>query len=241
MDGGIYFSTKVLIMKIIDAHTHIDYITPDSQVDVVECVCCATKESEWQKIVDLMKTDNRVYGAFGIHPWFIDEANDGFDTRLKQLLEKNSGCLIGEIGVDKYKPNIENQIDVFIKQFNIAIELKRNVCLHCVGAWDKILHILKQYKNKELPKIIVHNFNENEKILTQLLRWENVYFSLSKNAVYGKNCRIEQIPSNRILIETDGKKDCLLKDVVLKLSDIKNDENISNIIYDNTKRVLNNE
>jgi len=226
-------------MKIIDAHTHTDYITHDFQTDVVGCVCCATKESEWQQIVDLMQTDNRVYGAFGIHPWFVDDVKDGFDLRLKQVLNANSNYMVGEIGLDKYKPNMEKQMDVFVKQFNIAVELKRVVSLHCVGSWDKILHVLKQYKNKELPKMVMHNFNENEKILAQLLRYENMYFSLSKNAVYSKNCRIEQIPNNKILLETDAKKDCVLKDIILKISNIKNNENMPNIIYDNTKQVLN--
>ena len=41
-------------MKIIDVHTHMDYITQNFQTDVVGCVCCAVKESEWKKIVELV-------------------------------------------------------------------------------------------------------------------------------------------------------------------------------------------
>jgi TatD DNase family protein len=241
MDDGIYITTKVLKMKIIDAHTHIDRITQNFQTDVCGCICCATNESDWQKIIDLMKSDNHVYGAFGVHPWFVEDVKDDFDLRLRHVLKTNSNYMVGEIGLDKHKPNMEHQIDIFIKQFNVAVELNRIVSLHCVGAWDKMLYILKQYKNKKLPKIIVHRFDENEKILAQLLQYENVCFSLYKNAVYGKNCRIEQIPNNKILAETDADKDCLLKDIVLKISDIKNDENMPKIIYDNTKQVLNNE
>lgn len=223
-------------MKIIDIHTHTDYINPDA----TGVVCCATKESDWKKIINLMETDNRVYGAFGIHPWFVQETKNNFDVRLKQLLENNSNYMIGEIGLDKYKPDMEKQMDVFMKQFDLAVKLKRNIFLHCVGAWDKIFYILKQYDKQNLPIIIAHNFNASMEITQKLLQYDNIMFSFGENALYGKNCRIEQIPSNRILIETDGKKDVVLKDIVTKISEIKNDKDIPNIIYNNTKRVLKN-
>lgn len=227
-------------MKIIDAHTHIDYITPDFQSCVVGCICCATTEEDWKNIIDLVKKDNRVYGAFGVHPWFANFCKKDFINRLNNLLENDSNYMIGEIGLDKHKPNMENQIDIFVAQFNIAIKLKRTVCLHCVGAWDKILHILKQYKKCELPTIIVHGFNENENILNRLLQYKNIYFSLSKNYVYGRNSRIEQIPKNRILVESDGKKDIKLFEVVDCISQITNESDMADIIYDNTQRILTN-
>ena len=227
-------------MKIIDAHTHIDFITQEFQSNVVGCICCATKESEWEKIIELMKTDKTVYGAFGVHPWFIDSVKKDFDKRLENLLKSDSRFLVGEIGLDKYKPDMDKQIEVFTKQFDIAIELKRIGCLHCVGAWDKFLHILKRYKKEELPIIIVHGFNENKDILSKLLRYENIFFSLNKNAVYGKNYCIEQIPSNHILIESDAKKDALLSELIDKIKEIKNESNMADIIYNNTQRILNN-
>ena len=149
--------------------------------------------------------------------------------------------MVGEIGLDKYKTNMDDQIEFFVKQFNIAKNLKRIVCLHCVGAWDKILHILKQYKQSELPIIIVHGFDENEDVLEKLLRYKNIYFSVSKNAVYGRNNRIDKIPLNRIMVETDSKSNALLKDIVVKISETKNDKNVPDIIYNNTSKVLNNE
>ena len=226
-------------MKIIDSHTHIDYITCDLQPEVVGCVCCAVLESDWNNIVDLAKQDKRVYGAFGVHPWFVESLKDGFDIRLENLLKTDSDYMVGEIGLDKHKPNMEKQVEVFVAQLDVAVKLKRTVFLHCVGAWDKILHILKQYKQNELPMLVVHNFDENDTILKQLLKYENVFFSISKNVVYDRNYRIEQIPINRILIETDAKKDVLLKDVLIRIITIKNDDGVPEIIYNNTLKVLN--
>lgn len=234
----VIFMIRFYLMKIIDMHTHVDYITPDFQPDVVECVCCATTEDSWKKIVNLCNKDNRVYGAVGVHPWFVDSVDDGFDFRLEQLLASNSNYMIGEIGLDKYKPNMEKQQDIFIKQFEIAMKLKRIVFLHCVGAWDKILHILKQYRN--LPIIVVHDFNANKDILHKVSQYKNMYFSFGKNVLYDRNYCIENIDVNKILVETDGKKDVFLKDIIKKISDIKNDENIFDIIYNNTRRILEN-
>lgn len=234
------FYALIITMKIIDAHSHIDYITHDFQPDVVGTVCCAAKQSEWGVLANMMKSDNRIYGAFGIHPWFIDESDNKFESELIDLLKNNHNFMVGEIGLDKYKPNMETQINVFKKQLNIAIRFNRTVFLHCVGAWDKFLHILKQYKQSELPIIVAHDFNGNENILNELLKFNNVYFSLGKNVLYGRFCRIEQIPLNKILIETDGNKDIILKDLINKISDIKNESDMDDIIYNNTLKVLSN-
>ena len=227
-------------MKIIDAHSHIDYITHRLQPYVVGTVCCTTDESQWQILLDMAKQDSKIYAAFGVHPWFVDSVNDDFDKRLEQLLNTDSHYMIGEIGLDKYKTNLDKQIAVFMKQFDLAVKLKRTVFLHCIGAWDKILHILKQYKQSELPIIVAHAFNENDEILEQLLRYNNIMFSFNKINRCGKNRCIEQIPNNRILVESDGKSYSDLVKLVQQIREIKNDTNISDIIYDNTQRIIKN-
>lgn len=247
------FTTKVLIclekciiydlilyMKIIDAHSHIDYITHNFQTDVMGTVVCTTNESQWNVLLDMINHDNKIYGAFGIHPWFIEDVKDGFENRLEDLLKTNKAFMVGEIGLDKFKPNMETQIEIFKSQLDIAVKLKRTVWLHCVGAWDKVFHIFKQYNKKDLPLIVVHDFNGSNDILQKLQDNYNVVFSIGKNLMYHENSRIEQIDINKILIETDGKKDVLLKDIMEKISVIKNDKNISNVIYNNTLKVLDN-
>ena len=228
-------------MKIIDAHSHIDCITHNFQTDVVGTVCCTVDEEQWKSLVNIMKHDNNVYSAFGVHPWFVDSVKNDFDSWLESLLKTNRNFMIGEIGLDKNKPDMDKQIDVFIKQFNVAVKLKRSMFIHCVGAWDRILHILKQYKKSDLPMIVFHAFNASDDILQYLLgQYENVMFSFGKNALYDRNCRIEQIDINKILVESDGKSDVFLKDVVDKISTIKNNLRAVDVIYNNTKRVLTN-
>ena len=227
-------------MKIIDVHSHIDYITHDIQPCVVGTCCCAVNESQWSVLDSMVKQDQNIYGAFGVHPWFIKDIKDDFDSRLKALLKTNRSYMVGEIGIDKFKPNLEKQIMFFVQQLNVAVDLQRTIVLHCVGAWDKIFQILKEYKKSELPMIIVHGFNESRQIMQNLLDNYDVVFSLGKNALYGKNCRIEQIPDNKIVVETDGKTDISLIDLINQIAEIKHNPNIAQIIYDNTLRVLKN-
>lgn len=226
-------------MKIIDAHSHIDYITHNFQKDVVGTICCAKNETEWMDLLTLAGQDKKVYAAFGIHPWFIDTFQNGFENRLLDILKTNRSFMVGEIGLDKNYPNMEKQIDIFIKQLEMAIELNRPVFLHCVGAWDKVLHIFKQYK--KLPKIVAHSFNGSDSIIKELCKNYDVVFSFGKNALYDKNSRIEQIDSDKILVETDAKESVCLLDIVNKISSIKNDLDFWEIIYQNTQRIINNE
>ena len=103
------------------------------------------------------------------------------------------------------------------------------------------MHVLKQYKQSELPKIIVHGFNENQNIMDALLQYDNILFSFNKIGVYGGKCRIEQILDNKILVETDGESDVILSEIVNKISEIKQNQNICDIIYDNTLKVVSDE
>ena len=120
------------------------------------------------------------------------------------------------------------------------MKLKRAVFLHCVGAWDKILHILKQYKKTELPVIVAHNFNGSKEILNNLIQNYDIYFSVNKIDKHQEINRIEQISINRILVETDAKSDILLNDLIDKISNIKNEPDACKIIYENTQRVIHN-
>jgi len=227
-------------MKIIDAHSHIDYITYKYQPGVSDVICCTTNEKQWPILIDMIKHNNNIHGAFGIHPWFVDSVQNNFCDKLEQLLHTDSRYMIGEVGLDKYKPNMNKQIDIFTKQLELAIKLKRTIFVHCTGAWDKMLHILKQYKKYDVPIIVMHAFKSNVDILSQLLEYKNIMFSFNKIDMCAINSCIERIPVDRILIESDGKNSSNLTDLMQQVIDIKNDVNISNIIYNNTFKVISN-
>lgn len=183
-------------MKYTDAHCHI--LTPPHN-EVVCCICNATNENDWNKVINNSNSEN-VFACIGIHPWHINNIRPGWESRLYETLAQNPTVMVGEIGIDKHKPNIEAQTQIFTTQLEIAANLKRPLHLHCVGAWDKILHIFKAMGNNMPPTILAHKFNDSPQIIEQIADKYNVYFSYSTESA---PAIIRATPTTRILIESD--------------------------------------
>lgn len=182
--------------KYIDAHCHLfDEKLPDN----IGAIVNATRPSDWGEVIKQANQNINVWGAIGVHPWFVSDLTDGWDAPLRELLEQNPGVMIGEIGLDKHKPDMEMQIDVFVRQMDLAVELGRGVHVHCVGAWDKMFAVLKKYRYKQPPFMLFHRFSGNAGDVARLVADYNAYFSFS-----GAGRVIADVPRDRILVETDS-------------------------------------
>ena len=190
-------ATRIIlnVMKYTDAHCHILTTPCDT---IAGQICNATDEADWQKLIEIANT--RTHVCIGIHPWHISSASDGWERRMREILGANPHIMVGEIGIDKYHPNIERQIEFFTRQIEIATEFNRPAHLHIVGAWDKALHILKG--RKSLPPIVAHAFGGNDEIMVRLTAEHDVYFSYKMQN--GRiNNTIKNAPTDKILIESD--------------------------------------
>lgn len=221
----------------IDSHSHISYVTHDIQHDVESTIICACTESEFETLSVMAKNDSNIYPAFGVHPWYIDSVSDDWYKKQKKLLKQDVKYMVGEIGLDKYKPNMEKQIDIFKQQLKLASELNRPVFLHCVGAWDKILHVFKDNKKHLPPIMVAHAFSGSEDILKTLVEEYDMYISFNRINDTNEDL-IKIIPLDKLLVETDAK-DLSISNLVYKIGKIVNCDNIDSIIYANAKRVLN--
>ena len=65
-------------------------------------------------------------------------------------------------------------------------------------------------------------------------------FSFNKIDIRGEKHCIEQIPNNRILVESDGKQDSDLITLIQLITNIKNDINMPETIFNNTQKVIQN-
>lgn len=182
--------------KYIDAHCHLF----DKKLsDNIGAIVNATRPSEWGGVIAQANKNINVWGAIGVHPWFVVDLVAGWDEKLQDLLIQNPEIMVGEIGLDKHKPDMDLQIDVFSRQLEIAAELGRGVHVHCVGALDKMFAVLKRYKSQQIPFILFHRFSGNAGDVARLCADYNAYFSFmnARNVV-------ADVPSNRVLIETDS-------------------------------------
>ncbi len=183
-------------MKYIDAHCHLfDETLPDN----IGAIVNATKMDEWQSVVNIANRNVNIWGAIGVHPWFVADLMDGWDAQMRELLKQNPEIMVGEIGLDKNKPDMDLQMDVFARQLDLAVEFGRGVHVHCVGAWDKMFAVLKKYKSKQLPFMLFHRFGGNVGDVARLVMDHNAYFSFRD----ARNV-IADVPRDKILIETDS-------------------------------------
>ena len=184
-------------MPYFDAHLHL---VPDEVIlravakNVRTFFVNATGPKDWKDILDQSNRLLGVYPCLGIHPWFVDDDIFFWEKDLRRLLKENPMAMVGEIGLDGTKPNMEKQMDVFFRQMKIADEMGRSVHIHCVKAWPQMLEILGQFKGVQ---ILMHRFSGDE-ILVQKLRFMNAYFSVLNANV------VSVIPDNRVLVETDA-------------------------------------
>lgn len=224
------------MIKYIDAHCHV----PDKPIQLnVGVVYNATRPSDWLSVAAGVNAETDIYGCVGVHPWFVSELSDDWDEKLRYILINNPQLHIGEIGIDKFKPDIDVQLSVFETQFRMATELKRGVSLHCVGAWDKVLHVLKVYQNK-LPRFILsHRHAGSAKDIAKMAEKYNMYFSYGNHNLNDLAC-LRATPLGRIVAETDSKNPNEIISVVNKIAEILDvaPEKMADIIYENTIRML---
>ncbi len=134
----------------------------------------------------------------GLHPWKI---NSPFDTdKFIELLTRKPLVAIGEIGLDRLKPDFEKQLFFFKKQLQIGQQFKLPIIVHCVKAYPETIALLKTYP----APVVFHQYEGNTSITNQLLALPNVYFSFGKQ-LFRKQipASLNQIPLHRIFLETD--------------------------------------
>lgn len=232
------------MLEYFDSHCHIPAVIPKN----IGMFVCATKQAEWNKIIQIAHNNASIFPAIGIHPWFISNIDKDFYQKFEQIIQQQPELMVGEIGLDKNYPQFDLQQELFLFQFNIARIYNRPVIIHCIKAWDILLNIFKQ--NHLPPKILLHSCNASTEIITHLSKNSNIFFSYSiKILKYNSNndvSRINATPNEQLLIETDSNYQNndfnLLPNLIHHIANIKIETipNMSNTIYKNNLRFITN-
>ncbi|MDR2902398.1 MAG: TatD family hydrolase [Lactobacillales bacterium] len=218
-------------MKYIDAHLHL---LPDAvflraqQLGVSSFICNATSVADWKDVLALAGRINGVYPCLGVHPWFLEGLPDDWSMHLEALLVKNPRAMVGEIGLDRVRPDFEKQKQVFRRCLELADKHNRAVHIHCVRAWEDLIFILREFRDL---KVLFHRFSGDE-VLVQKLRFKDVYFSVMDRRV------VDVVPESRLLVESDApdglKSPELIPDLVRELGvdPVKLTQTFDSFIYD---------
>lgn len=234
--------------RYIDAHCHMgtntdlnDVMHTNTARGIVGYVCNGVTFHDWMDIIAI-GTRPEIYPCIGIHPWNIKETPENWAAQMHGILFNNPNLMIGEIGLDNHYPEMDTQIEFCKIQMEYAAEFKRVAHVHCVGAWDKMLWLLKLCRNLP-PAIIAHGFAGPADIIDRAADKYNMYFSYSPAILNPARARIRQCvsktPRNRILIESDGdiSNAHQIINVANEISQIRGTD-MANIIYNNTMGII---
>lgn len=206
--------------KIIDTHIHLDLKQYNKNLDEVinrafekgieKMIIPGVKTKDIDKIIHIVDKYENIYFASGNHPNYLDD----FDYSLiKEYASHNKCVSIGECGLDWYRiPNGSNineiqkkQKEIFRKQIELSIELKKPLILHSRETDDDMVNVLMEY-GKDLYGGVIHCYIGSEKLLE--LEKYNFYYGIGgvvtyKNAIELRN-NLKKVPFHKFILETDG-------------------------------------
>lgn len=222
-----------------------------------------------------------VYAAVGLHPIhtsksFHDaqEIGDntsqakGFASRgeefdydiYRELATRPKVVAIGECGLDYYRVEDEEtkrkQKDAFVKQIELAKDVKKPLMIHCRNAFSDLIEIFKANSSKFEARTpgVIHFFTGTPEDASVLLEMGFV-FTFGGAITFARNYdeTIKMLPLDAILSETDapyvapvpyrGKRNepAYVTEVVRKLAEIKgvSVEKMADVTFNNAKRIFN--
>jgi TatD DNase family protein len=224
-----------------------------------------------------------VYATIGLHPIHTSksyhdphelggsEEAKSFTSRgeefdydyYKNLALDSKVIAIGECGLDYYRAasgkrqeTNKKQRDAFIKQIELAHEVKKPLMIHCRSAFPELIQLLvTNYQLLVTPHPGIIHFFSGTKEDTQKLLELGFFFTFGGLITFARDYDevIKSIPLGRILSETDApyvapepyrekrNEPAYVIEVVKKLAEIKDIplEKTRSQIFENTKRVFN--
>ena len=233
---------------MIDSHCHLDHeplfsdlrniILRSKEAGIKKLLTISTSLESFEKIRNIVKKDEIIYGTIGIHPHEANDKSIGSEEIVKNFNKEQKIIGIGETGLDFYYNNSDKdkQIKSFIDHIEAAIKTSAPLIIHSRNAEEDTFKILNEYKSKNI-KILMHCFTGSKDFAEKLLKL-NAFFSASGIITFKNSVELQEtfrfLPLDKILIETDspflapvpnrGKKNepSFISFTAQKLAEIKN-------------------
>ncbi|MCF2946554.1 TatD family hydrolase [Paraglaciecola aquimarina] len=212
----------------IDSHCHLDFscFDTDRQEILKSCtklgigtiVLPGTQAAHWQNQIDLVESFSQqnfsqqklpqLKFALGLHPYFLSGYQDKHLIRLKSLLQQHQDKVValGEIGLDAaIELDWQTQLNIFIKQLNLAKELSLPIILHHRKTHNELIQTIKNHDFK--CGGIVHAFSGS---FQQALTYIELGFKLgvgggiTYHRAHKTRQTISQLPISSLVLETDA-------------------------------------
>ena len=215
---------------MIDAHCHLQFsafkddlseVIKKANENGVDIIINSSSSLDSSKgAVELAEKYENLYAIVGIHPHDADKLNHDWDKELIRIAKSSEKVVgIGEIGLDYYSHDLSEIVDpkiqkeVFIRQIEIANELKLPLQIHNRQAGNDILEILKKHRTKlQDPPGMFHCMSGNVEFLKKVLNL-GFYVGFDGNITYKGIAKgedtplpalVKEAPIGRIITETDA-------------------------------------
>jgi TatD DNase family protein len=205
-------------MKLFDTHAHIGLINEDPieqliiakearQAQVEHIISICNNLHDFFDVYTNLATANHVYHAIGVSPSEVANPGKDWERRIEEGVKLDRVVAIGEIGLDYFRKfgNRDSQVELFIRQLEMAEKLDLPVIIHNREAGTDVLDILRD----KLPRRggILHCYSEDWDYAQKALEL-NLYISFAGNVTY-RNARnlhetAKNMPLDRLLIESES-------------------------------------
>ncbi|HET7536530.1 MAG TPA: TatD family hydrolase [Candidatus Didemnitutus sp.] len=220
------------MVPLYDAHNHFqdDWLTPHRatvdaelrRMGLRRAVVNGTSETDWPAVVDLARQYNWVVPTFGLHPWDVGNRTSAWQATLEAALAGNAEAKIGEIGLDRWildraKPDdprlaglrrapLEEQIEVFTWQLELAARRNRASSIHCLDAFGATLDVLTRTPRPACG-FLLHAYSGPAEMVKKFADL-GAYFSFNGSFLDPRHAAkqdvFKTIPADRVLVETDA-------------------------------------
>lgn len=207
------------MMELIDSHAHLDgekfaddraaVVERALAAGVVKIITMGDSLESSARSVALTEEFESVYAAVGIHPEEVEPMTAATDDRLAAWAAQEKVVAIGEIGLDYYWEKDEEkralQRAIFVRQLDLARQLRLPVCIHDREAHGDMMKILKT-EGRGLRGVL-HCYSGSWEMAAELLKGD-WYFGIDGPLTYKNAAKlpeiVQRLPAERILVETDS-------------------------------------
>lgn len=207
-------------MEFIDTHCHIhfdDYPLDPEEVlvqarleGIHSCIVVGCTLEDSRKGIEFASNRNEVWASVGVHPHEAKHHVKNLGVLSQSLenmiLSSSDVVAVGEIGLDYFYNNSDQQSQIAVLHAQLAVAHKHNkpVILHVRQAFDDFWPIFDMYPGLSG---VVHSFSATKSDVDEIIK-RGLYIGLNGIMTFTKNdLQLEaakSVPLENLLLETDA-------------------------------------
>ena len=203
-------------MLLVDSHCHLDAAEFDRDREAVISragaagvgvqIVPAVTAASWPKLREVCLAQPGLHPVYGLHPMFLPEHRPEHLQQLRDWVQREAPCAIGECGLDFFVDNLDpaEQRLYFQAQLELAREMQLPLIVHARRALDEVIQRIRRVGRLSG---VVHSFSGSPEQARQL--WDlGFMIGLGGPLTYPRANRlrglVSKMPLEFLLLETDA-------------------------------------